>query len=62
MESRDDLERLLLEGLPEDERRLTLASMEHATEVKLARLRQNGLPDEDESFDDFSDSAEQSFA
>jgi hypothetical protein len=62
MESRDDLERLLLEGLPEDERQLTLASMEHATEAKLARLRRDGLEDQDESSAGLGGSAEQSFA
>lgn len=62
MESRDDLERLLLEGLPEDVRQLTLASMEHATEAKLARLREEPPPDPAQAADGLGDPAEQSLA
>jgi hypothetical protein len=39
MEHRDDLEHVLLSGLPEDERRETIESMTEATASKLARLR-----------------------
>jgi hypothetical protein len=39
MEHRHDLEQILLNGLPEDERRQTIDSMTEATAAKLAHLR-----------------------
>ncbi len=58
MEHRDDLEQLLLSGLPEDERRQVQQSMEQATRIKLERLRQGRSPEMDwldEDQDEFAD-------
>ena len=52
MEHRDDLEQLLLSGLPEDERRQVQQSMEQATRIKLERLRQGRSPEMDSLNDD----------
>ncbi len=57
MEHRQDLEQILLDGLPEDERRQTLESMERARQAKLERLRQGRSPEMDsvnEYQDDFA--------
>ena len=58
MEHRDDLEQLLLSGLPEDERRQVQQSMEQATRIKLERLRQGRSPEMDwlnDDQDEFAD-------
>jgi hypothetical protein len=58
MEHRDDLEQLLLSGLPEDERHQTQQSMDQATRLKLQRLRQGRSPELDsleEDQDEFAD-------
>jgi hypothetical protein len=39
MEDRDDLERILLDALPADQRRLTLNSINRTRAKKLAKLR-----------------------
>ena len=44
MEHRQDLEQILLDGLPGEERRQTLESMEQARRAKLERLRQGRSP------------------
>jgi hypothetical protein len=48
MEYRDDLERLLLEGLTPRERQETEESMTNATASKLGRLRPTGDEGDDE--------------
>jgi hypothetical protein len=47
MEHRLDLENLLLDGLPEQERRHVVNVMEQVTFEKARRLRELGVVDED---------------
>ena len=55
MEHRTDLEIVLLNGLPDDERQHVVSAMERATSVRLRHLRSEGLRSNapvDDLFDD----------
>jgi len=55
MEYRDDLRVLLLNGLPDDERHETLATIDRTTTSKLAKLRRTSVDDDSGGLDEDTD-------